>query len=94
MASRHVEIDGKRLDVFLVDGSRSKLWGAGVTYEGPVDRDYLPSGYGTWDTSEGRYVGHFVAGRFDGKGTFYYNDGTTFVGNWSEGRPLGPKAGA
>lgn len=48
------------------------------------------TGDGSYEDAEGlRYEGHFVDGKFDGKGTAWYPDGSRYKGDWSEGRRHG-----
>ena len=42
-------------------------------------------GFGSRDYPNGRYVGHFVDGLFDGNGLFVASDGTRYDGAWKSG---------
>ena len=45
------------------------------------DRELLPNG--------DFYTGSFLNGKFDGKGTMYYKDGTIYEGEWKDGKRHG-----
>ena len=48
-----------------------------------------PSEYGVREYADGKYMGEFRNGKRDGKGRFVRNDGTVFLGDFSNDRPHG-----
>ncbi|XP_020795179.1 histone-lysine N-methyltransferase SETD7 [Boleophthalmus pectinirostris] len=55
------------------------------TVEGPVDEDGLPHGFCTVTySSSDRFEGHFTHGEKNGKGKFYFFDGSTLEGHYVE----------
>jgi hypothetical protein len=59
-------------------------WGLTFTYTGEV-RDGKPNGMGVAHYSSGnvtRYVGSFVNGVYDGKGTMLFSNGAMLTGTW------------
>jgi len=52
-----------------------------VEYEGEVDSDKLPHGYGKmWRLNGERYEGEFFEGKRHGKGKYFYPDGAYYEG--------------
>lgn len=48
-----------------------------------------PAEYGVKEYPDGKYMGEFRYGKRDGKGRFVRNDGTVFMGDFSNDRPHG-----
>lgn len=53
-------------------------------------RNEQPHGYGVKHYTSGEcYMGMFKNGKFDQKGTFYWEDGTRYIGDWQMGKRHG-----
>lgn len=63
----------------------------GNTYEGEVDKENFPNGFGTWTRLSGRkYVGQWLDSVRFGEGTSYRSDGTkNYEGEWANDMPSG-----
>jgi hypothetical protein len=67
--------------------NQTDAWGINYTYTGEVKND-KPNGMGIARYSTGnvvRYVGNFLNGSYNGKGTMLFNDGALLTGNWMNG---------
>lgn len=55
----------------------------GSTYEGTLNAEKLKHGYGTqiWPDNA-KYVGEWIDGKAEGKGTFYHSNGDVFEGEF------------
>ncbi|HEV8270694.1 MAG TPA: hypothetical protein VGQ04_05270 [Chitinophagaceae bacterium] len=63
-------------------------WDVSVNYTGEI-KDGKPNGMGvaTYKTGNAiRYVGRFVNGMYDGKGTMFFKDGELLSGDWRTGK--------
>ena len=63
-------------------------WSLTYTYTGEV-KDGKPNGMGAAKYASGnvvRYVGNFVNGFYNGKGTMLFTDGAFLTGNWKNGK--------
>ena len=63
-------------------------WDVSYTYTGEV-KDGKPNGMGVGKYSSGnaiRYVGSFVNGMFNGKGTMFFKNGVFLSGEWKSGK--------
>jgi hypothetical protein len=63
-------------------------WDVSVTYTGEV-KDGKPNGMGVATYKSGnaiRYVGSFVNGMYNGKGTMFFNNGVFLTGEWKNGK--------
>jgi hypothetical protein len=50
----------------------------------------ITTGDGTYEDNDGlRYEGHFIDGKFHGKGTAWYPDGSRYEGDWANGEREG-----
>lgn len=66
-------------------------WGLSFNYTGEV-KDGKPSGMGVAKYASGnvlRYVGSFVNGAYNGKGTMFFDDGAFLTGMWKNGKLSG-----
>jgi len=69
-------------------------WDLGYTYTGEV-KDGKPNGMGVAKYKSGnvvRYVGSFVNGMFNGKGTMFFDNGAFLTGEWKNGKLNGKGA--
>lgn len=63
-------------------------WGLTYNYSGEI-KDGKPNGMGVAKYESGnvlRYVGQFVNGTYNGKGTMLFDDGAFLTGNWKNGK--------
>ena len=45
--------------------------------------------FGSWTASNGKYVGEWKDGKYNGQGTYTYADGEKYVGEWKDGKRNG-----
>ena len=63
-------------------------WDVSVTYTGEI-KDGKPNGMGVAKYKSGnaiRYVGSFLNGMYNGKGTMFFNNGAFLTGEWKNGK--------
>src|SRR6187402_1705523 len=63
-------------------------WNVSVNYTGEI-KDGKPNGMGVATYKSGnaiRYVGNFVNGMYNGKGTMFFNNGVFLTGEWKNGK--------
>ena len=62
---------------------------ASVSYDGPVNAENKPHGFGSSKSAGGTYVGEFQNGRPHGRGTFTAKDGSVYEGEMESGKKQG-----
>lgn len=63
---------------------------SGKIYQGEVDPQGLPSGWGIMCYTDGRrYEGHFANGKAQGQGTMMFSNGNVYKGEFSGGKMHG-----
>ena len=63
-------------------------WDVSVNYTGEI-KDGKPNGMGVATYKSGnakRYVGSFVNGMYNGKGTMFFDNGVFLTGEWKNGK--------
>jgi hypothetical protein len=59
------------------------IYGDGSTYSGEFVYD-VPHGEGHFEfVNKDKYVGNFQEGKKEGRGTYYFSEGTVFNGIWN-----------
>jgi len=58
------------------------IFGDGSVYAGRLLND-LPHGEGDFEyVNKDKYIGQFYEGKKDGDGSYYFSEGTVYVGKW------------
>src|SRR6185295_13996700 len=66
-------------------------WDVSITYTGEI-KDGKPNGMGVAKYNSGnaiRYVGSFLNGMYNGRGTMFFKDGVFLTGEWKNGKVNG-----
>ena len=87
MAAKRRKLDAPAIDGVELDSvsSDSECDSDEEVYEGSVSADGLPHGRGTlaWPTLGNKFEGHFCNGEKEGKGCFYFADGSMLEGTFA-----------